>query len=157
MVMFGDRPSHQRLSQWLGRQLYQACCLGLLLFFLFLLMGCQGEQAPREFAPDGTIIVQTMQMELRQYYHSLSQTLAAKPPDLKLQNIQVTQLDSFFLKGLPVYHVQGTYDLELKFTTRKETRKNNPFDLHLQRQMEGKTWRSLKKVPDGWQSFVIKG
>lgn len=154
MVMFGDRLSCQCLGQWLSQRLFPVCCMGVLLL---LLVGCQGGQAPREFAPDGTIIAETMRMELRQYYRGLSQTLTAKPPALKLQNIQVTQLDSFFLKGLPVYHVQGTYDLALTFSSHTETRKRNPFDLHLQRQQEGKTWRSLKKVPSGWQSFVIRG
>lgn len=151
MFMFGDRPFRQHPFL---QHVSQFFCLGILLLSM---TGCQSGQAPKEFAPDGTIIARTMRMELRQYYRGLSQTLAAKPPELALKNIQVKQLDSFFLKGLPVYHVQGTYDLDLKFTTRTETRKQNSFDLHLQRQTEGKTWRSLKKVPAGWQSFVIKG
>ena len=145
MFVFGDRPFIKRM--------YMTLCCGLLLL---LMTGCQKGQAPREFAPDGTVIEQAMKMELRQYYRGLSQTLAAPPPDLDLKNIQVNQLDSFFLKGLPVYHVQGTYDLELTLPTQTETRKRNHFDLHLQRQTEGKTWRSLKQVAAGWQSFAIR-
>ncbi|WP_084176586.1 hypothetical protein [[Limnothrix rosea] IAM M-220] len=130
-------------------------CL-FLTFTSVSISGCQRGNAPREFAPDGTVIEQAMHMELQQYYRDLSRTITAQPPTLKLNNIQVNQIDSFFLKRLPVYHMQGTYDLELGFRHQVENRKHNPFDLYLQRQTEGKTWRSLKKIPSGWQSYAIR-
>ena len=145
--MVGDRPFFRRL--------YATICVFFLCLSCGVLSGCQGGQAPREFAPDGTIVQQAMQRELQQYYRDLSQTIAAKPPSLKFNQIQVKQLDSFFLKRLPVYHVQGTYDLELTFPNHTDKRKRNHFELYLQRQTEGKTWRSLKKIPSGWQSYAL--
>ena len=144
----GDRPLMWRILSGI--------CLIFLCLNCLILAGCQRGEAPREFAPDGTVIQLAMHRELSQHYKELSQSIAASPPDLTLKNIQVKQLDSFFLKRLPVYHVQGTYDLELDFSNQIKRRPNNPFDLYLQRQTEGKTWRSLKKVPEGWQSFPVR-
>ncbi|WP_160148421.1 hypothetical protein [[Leptolyngbya] sp. PCC 7376] len=130
--------------------------MSLIVLNCFVLTGCHAGSAPREFAPDGTVIQQAMQGELRQHYRKLSDSISASPPTLQLKNIQVDQLDSFFLKRLPVYHVQGTYDLELEFPSQTKRRPKNPFELYLQRQTEGKTWRSLKKIPLGWQSYPVR-
>ncbi|MBV5260389.1 hypothetical protein FLX56_18410 [Synechococcus moorigangaii CMS01] len=124
-----------------------------LCWILFGLWGCAATAAPREFAPDGTVIQGAIATKLQIHYQQLSQTLDASPPTLELKNIQVKKLDSFFLQRLPVYHLQGTYDVVLKFSSQRlETRHQNPFDIYLQRQPEGKTWRSLEKNSQGWRS-----
>lgn len=129
--------------------------LVLMIVLIVGLGGCQLRTAPREFAPDGAVIERAMRHQLDNYYWGLSRTIGAAPPDLHLKNIQVTTLDSFFLKQLPVYHLRGTYDLELTFSAKTEQRRKNPFDLYLQRQREGKTWRSLEKTDRGWRSSPI--
>ncbi len=123
------------------------CCL------VFGLGGCATAAAPREFAPDGAVIQRAIAYKLETHYQQLSRTIAATAPIPAPQNIQVQTLDSFFLQGLPVYHLQGTYDLTLTFLSqRSENRRHNAFDLYLQRQPEGKTWRSLEKNAQGWRS-----
>ncbi len=139
------------------QQVLRSVCFCLLLIFTStFLSSCQMGHAPKEFAPDGSVIEQAMEFELRQYYRDLSRTITAQPPEITLKNIQVKHIDSFFLKRLPVYHMQGTYDLELGLPSQTDNRKQNTFDLYLQRQTEGKTWRSLKKIPSGWQSYAIR-
>ena len=139
----------------LANSLFQALRRGLVILVLVTLLGCQNGQAPREFAPPGAIIQRTMELKLASYYKDLSQTIAAPPPMVEVKNIYVKQLDSFFLHQLPVYHVAGTYDVAIAFDHRTETRPRNTFDLYLQRQREGKTWRSLEQSKNGWRSHPI--
>jgi hypothetical protein len=43
---------------------------------------------------------------------------------------------------LEAYHVKGTYDYRMVFSgDRQVTQQRNPYDLYLQKQAEGKTWR----------------
>ncbi|MEB3226166.1 MAG: hypothetical protein VKJ86_10230 [Synechococcus sp.] len=143
------RPQGLRLGQ------YWLVMISLCLILLGV-GGCTIAAAPREFAPDGSVIQRAIATKLQVHYEQLSQTIAASPPNLELKNIQVKQLDSFFLQKLPVYHLQGTYDLTLNFASqRNETRRRNAFDVYLQRQPEGKTWRSLEKNPQGWRSHPL--
>ncbi|QCS49190.1 hypothetical protein FEK30_06940 [Picosynechococcus sp. PCC 11901] len=134
----------------LWKRLGQLVIFGVILLNLW---GCTGTEAPREFAPDGEVIQRAIATKLKSHYQQLSQTINAPPPNLELKNIQVKKLDSFFLQALPVYHLQGTYDVVLNFPSqRTENRRRNPFEVYLQRQPEGKTWRSLEKNPQGWRS-----
>jgi hypothetical protein len=127
---------------------------GLILMLLGS-WGCAATTAPREFAPDGTVIQQAIAFKLNHHYQDLSRTIATVPPTLELKNIQVQSLDSFFLKQLPVYHLRGTYDITLTFPHQADTRKHNAFEVYLQRQTEGKTWRSLQKTAQGWHSTQL--
>jgi len=57
---------------------------------------------------------------------------------------------------LPAYHLQGDYDLTLRLPHQKDTKQHNNFDLYLQRQIEGKTWRLLEEVASQWRSYLVK-
>lgn len=130
--------------------------MGVILVCLMALLGCQSASAPLEFAPDGAVIQQTIQAKLATHYRDLSQTIAATPPQLEIKNIAVKDIESFFLNRLPVYHVRGTYDVSLAFSHQDRNRRNNAFDLYLQRQKEGKTWRSLEPDVTGWRSYQLE-
>ncbi|MGB2927196.1 MAG: hypothetical protein WBB82_17990 [Limnothrix sp.] len=128
----------------------------LILFLLIALVGCTSTSAPIEFAPEGDIIQQTILTKLNAHHRNLSKTIAASPPQLQLKNISVEKIDSFFLNRLPIYHLQGFYDLNLAFANQQQERRHNAFDIYLQRQKEGKTWRSLEKTASGWRSYQLK-
>jgi len=130
--------------------------MGVILVCLVALLGCQSSSAPLEFAPNGAVIQQTIQGKLAAHYRDLSQTITAQPPQLEIKNIAVKDIDSFFLNRLPVYHVRGTYDVSLAFSHQDRNRRNNAFDLYLQRQKEGKTWRSLEPDASGWRSYQLE-
>lgn len=139
----------------IAKKIQQQLILMGLIVLLLGVWGCAATEAPQEFAPDGSVIEQAIALKLNSHYRELSQTIASNPPELKLKNINVKKIDSFFLKNLPVYHLRGTYDLTLTFPHQTETRKKNPFDCYLQRQTEGKTWRSLEKTDQGWRSSQL--
>ncbi|NJN73834.1 MAG: hypothetical protein HC799_14005 [Limnothrix sp. RL_2_0] len=130
--------------------------MGIISIFLVALLGCQASSAPLEFAPDGAVIQQTIKAKLATHYRDLSQTITATPPQLEIKNITVKDIDSLFLNRLPVYHVRGTYDVSLTFSRQDRNRRNNSFDLYLQRQQEGKTWRSLQPDARGWRSYQLE-
>lgn len=130
--------------------------MGVILVCLVALLGCKSSSAPLEFAPDGAVIQQTIQAKLATHYRDLSQTITATPPHLEIKNIAVKDIDSFFLDRLPVYHVRGIYDVSLVFAHQDRNRRNNSFDLYLQRQKEGKTWRSLEQNATGWRSYQLE-
>ena len=129
--------------------------LGISLCLVIGLLGCQLKQAPLEFAPDGDVIKREMQRELSQHYGELSNVIEATPPTVQPKNIRVKAINSFFLNRLPVYHTQGLYDVSLKFSNQEKISTNNSFDLYLQRQTEGKTWRSLEETENGWRSYQV--
>jgi hypothetical protein len=45
------------------------------------------------------------------------------------------------IQDLQSFRVQGTYDYTVKLPTQQVTQRQNPFEVYLQRQQEGKTWR----------------
>ncbi len=137
----------KKLSDWI-----------LILIFcghLFCLNACTISTPPLEFAPDGKIINQAIILQLKQTQINLSYNLKAPIPSLEINQIKVKQIKPMFINKLPVYHLQGTYNLSLKYPSEKIKQKNNKFDIYLQRQQEGKSWRLLRKNHSLWKNYLI--
>ncbi|HAC63802.1 MAG TPA: hypothetical protein DCF68_09745, partial [Cyanothece sp. UBA12306] len=83
-------------------------------------------------------------------------------PQLEISQINVKQLESILVAQLPTYHLQGTYNLKLILPRKKITQKHNQFNIYLQRQIEGETWRllrqdiSLSDQKGQWTSYLIE-
>ncbi|WP_416245478.1 hypothetical protein [Crocosphaera sp. XPORK-15E] len=128
---------------------------------LIFLTACGTATAPIEFAPDGDIIQQAIRLQLSQRLNPLSQQLNTKHPQLEIGQINVKNIDSIVVSELPTYHLQGTYNLKLILPRQQVNQKNNQFEIYLQRQAEGKTWRLLskdnKKASEelSWKSYLI--
>ncbi len=134
----------------------------LALILILLLSACSGStEAPSEFAPPGEIVQKAIALQLEQTQQQLSQQLQVVSPILEIRQIKVKNLESLVIAQLPTYHLQGTYNLKLKLPRQQVKQKNNPFDLYLQRQAEGKTWRLLKRQVNAqgssspWTSYLI--
>lgn len=133
-------------------------CLGMLLLVLWL-TACSQWLPPREFAPNGEVVAKAIALQLRQSQTQLSDQLDRAVPHLEVHQIIVDHIEPVYTENLPTYHLQGTYNLTLGFGKRSQEQKNNPFDLYLQRQKEGKTWRLLRLwVENGvtqWRSYGV--
>lgn len=134
----------------------------LITVCLFSLMACQSvATAPIELAPDGNIIQQAIAQQLYQRLNPLSEQLKTNRPDVKIGQINVKNIESTVVAELPTYHLQGTYNLTLILPRQTINQKNNHFDVYLQRQAEGKTWRLLSKdnsttsSDKQWKSYLI--
>ena len=136
--------------------------LGILLVLtIVILTACGTNPPPREFAPGGEIVAKAIALQLSQTEQTLSQQLYTSVPQLDIEQIKVQQIEPLSIGNLPTYHLQGTYQLTLKLPRQQVTQKNNPFDIYLQRQAEGETWRLLKrkfspsKAKLQWSSYLI--
>ncbi|MGK7930377.1 MAG: hypothetical protein AB4041_02935 [Microcystaceae cyanobacterium] len=145
-------------------QLFKQRLISLLLTLLFIvgLTACTPSEPPVEFTPDGAIIQKAITLQLEQTERRLSQQLKVSPPTFDISKIEVKNNDPVFINELAAYHLTGTYRLILQLPHRKVTQKKNPFDIYLQRQAEGKTWRLLTKTLETptsqpqWSSYLIQ-
>ena len=134
----------------------------LVAILMVLLTACGSPIPPTEFAPDGNIVRKAIALQLSLTEQAISEQLKASHPELEITQIAVKQLDPLFIAKLPAYHLQGTYNLTLKLPRQQVKQKNNRFDIYLQRQVEGKTWRLLKRESsdsnkrDRWFSYLIQ-
>jgi hypothetical protein len=127
---------------------------------LILLTACSTPTPPLEFAPDGDIIQKAIALQLSQTQQRLSQQLNASRPKLEINQINVKKIEPIVVANLAAYHLSGTYYLTLRLPRQKVKQSNNYFDIYLQRQIEGKTWRLLKREVDSsqktqWSSYLI--
>lgn len=137
----------------------QAClCLLLSLF----LVACGPATPSISLAPTQAIIQRAIALQLEQSQQQLSAQLETTDPGLKISHLKVQTIDPIYLGHLPTYHLQGQYDLEVTLPNQDVTQEANEFDLYLQRQQEGKTWRWLKPEPseaegrDRWVSYRVR-
>jgi hydroxypyruvate isomerase len=129
--------------------------------FIFLLSACSSVKPPIEFAPNGEIIQKAIALQLSQTQQRLGQQLNASRPEFKVTQISVKKIEPIAVGNLAAYHLQGTYNLTLILPRQQVKQKNNNFDLYLQRQIEGKTWRLLKRNANSpqqnqWSSYIIR-
>jgi hypothetical protein len=118
--------------------------LGIIFVFLFFLNACTITAPPLEFTPNGDIINKAIMIQLNQTQTNLSKKLNAPFPQLEISQINIKQIEPIFINKLATYHLYGTYNLTLKYPKQIIKQKNNNFDIYLQRQQEGKTWRLIK-------------
>lgn len=131
--------SHQHTQQpwaWAKALILMALCL--------LLTSCGGGQPSISLAPTSEIIRKAIVLQVQHSQTALSAQLQAATPDLTIRHIKVDQLESQYLAKLPTYHLQGHYDLSFELPDQTLEQTGNSFDIYLQRQREGKTWRWLK-------------
>lgn len=134
----------------------------LVSFLILVLNACSSLTPPKEFAPNGEMVKKAILLQLKQTEETLSEYLLASSPQIEISQINVKKLEPIYVAKLPTYHLQGTYNLKLKLPRQKVTQQSNPFDVYLQRQVEGKTWRLLRRdLHEGdakpqWSSYLIQ-
>ncbi|MEG3437891.1 hypothetical protein V0288_12255 [Pannus brasiliensis CCIBt3594] len=128
---------------------------------IFFLSACGSTAPPTEFAPPGEIVRKALVLQFRHTSDRLSRSLKAEPPKIEIDGINVKSLEPVYVEDLAAYHLRGDYDLSLSSPRQKTTRQHNDFDLYLQRQIEGKSWRLLERTvnPEDseiqWRSYLI--
>lgn len=97
--------------------------------------------------PSRQLVKQAIALELSQTQQLLSQQLRLDlpPNSLTIHRVSIEQTTPLKIEDLQAYQVRGTYDYTIKLPTRKVTQRQNPFEVYLQRQQEGKIWRLAKQ------------
>lgn len=134
----------------------------LIAILLGLLTACGTGTPPLSLAPTNQLIQQAIALQVNQTQQQLSQQLRSSPPKFEITQLNITQLEPLYIQNLPAYHVQGTYNLLFQLSNRRTNQQQNSFDVYLQRQIEGKTWRlaipqsASQNYQLSWRTYLIK-
>lgn len=134
----------------------------LTTILIMVMTACSSLKPPTELAPDGELIQKAIALQLSQTEQRLSQQLKASHPILDISQITVKKIEPLFIANLATYHLQGNYKLKITLPRQQVTQQKNLFDIYLQRQAEGKTWRLIRRETSSstqeaqWSSYLIK-
>ena len=113
------------------------------------IVGCDSNQATLALSPQPEIIEKALRIQLDKKYQQISQQLNTKRPQFKIIKINITQIKPAIKKfELPTYQLEGSYQMILRQGKSKRKKITNKFQLYLQRQSAGKTWRMI--IPDNY-------
>ncbi|MFH7029241.1 MAG: hypothetical protein ACHBN1_28560 [Heteroscytonema crispum UTEX LB 1556] len=131
--------------------------LVLTAILLVLLTGCGGIGLPTN-----QLVQKAIAFQLEKTQQQLSQQLDLDFRGFEIKRLSIKQQESLTIQNLPTYRLQGTYDLIFKLPKRQLTQPKKPFEVYLQVQKEGKTWRLLLPEKDSkdnksvWRSYIIQ-
>lgn len=107
--------------------------------------------------PNDALIRQAIALQLSQTQHELTQKLKLdRTPLWTIERLQVDDRQLLAIDDLPTFYLCGTYDWQLQLPTQQVNRHHQPFEVYLQLQREGKTWRLLRPLDSGWKSELLK-
>lgn len=128
----------------------------LAVILVSLITACSANS----LTPSTQIVRRAIALQATQTQQELSQQLRLGSPQLKVDRVKVTTQESLTIQNLPTYRVQGNYDYTLKFSKRTITQKDNPFEVYLQQQSEGKTWRLAQQQHEengsSWATQIVE-
>jgi len=110
--------------------------------------------------PNHQLVERAIALELDQAQQVLSQQLRlnSQPNKLWINRVKVNEQTPLVIQDLQAYRVRGTYDYTIKLPTQQVTQRDNAFEVYLQRQKEGKTWKlaQLQVNKDGELAWVTQ-
>ena len=104
---------------------------------LLLLAACSATG----IAPSHQLVEQAIALQIKQTQIQLNQQLQITSPQWAITHLEIAHQEPLTIENLPAYHLQGTYDLQVQVAEGKLTQQQRPFELYLQQQPEGKSWR----------------
>ncbi|MDZ7962369.1 MAG: hypothetical protein RMY34_31645 [Aulosira sp. DedQUE10] len=111
--------------------------------------------------PTSQLVQKAIALGLEQTQQKLSQKLDLDFQGFDIQKLAISEQKPLTIESLPAFRVRGTYDLIIKLPKRRLTQLQQPFEVYLQIQQEGKTWRLLlpervnKDTQPIWRSYLI--
>lgn len=110
---------------------------------------------------DRPLVEKAIALQVRLSQQQFNQQLGHEKeiPPFKIDRVEIAEVKSLTLQDLPSFQVRGTYDLTVQFPKRSVTQRRNPFEVYLQQQREGKTWRLLRPQMNQdditWLTYLI--
>jgi hypothetical protein len=128
--------------------------IAVCLLMVFL-SGCSGNP----LTPTNGLVKKAVTLQMEQTQQQLSKQLDLTIKGFEIKHLAIRQLQSQSIQNLPAYRVKGVYDIVLNFPKRKLSKEKKHFDIYMQLQKEGKTWRLLQpEKNDGetvWRSYLV--
>ncbi|MDX2240203.1 MAG: hypothetical protein NW224_05925 [Leptolyngbyaceae cyanobacterium bins.302] len=110
--------------------------------------------------PGKDLVEQAIALQLNQVQQELSQQLRldTPTPEVKINRIAIAKQIPLKIKELSAFHILGACDYTVKLPNHSVSQQNIPFEVYLQRQQEGKTWRVAfpKTTEDGEITWVTQ-
>ncbi|MGY6531042.1 MAG: hypothetical protein ACXITR_14045 [Cyanobacterium sp.] len=125
------------------KNIIQFILINLSLFFIC--GGCSTVSAPLEFAPPPNIVEKAIALTLQSSYDDLGYQLQTNPATFEISKIDIKHIKPQIIYNLPVYHLEGIYQIKLKLNNNKTKIIKNPFQLDIERSKKGETWRLLER------------
>ncbi len=99
--------------------------------------------------PAKSLVEQAIAVQLQQVQQDLSQQLrlADRPSTIQINRVAIAAQQPLQINDLEAFHIVGTCDYTLKLADRAIAQRQVPFEVYLQRQIEGKTWRIAYPQP----------
>ncbi len=112
-------------------------------------------------SPNKQVVKKAIALSMQETQQQLSQKLNLDFRELEINHLSIKQRKLMTVERLPAFRIQGTYDLNLKLAKRNLEQPQKAFEVYLQLQKEGKTWRLL--LPPGinedtpmWHSYFVE-
>ncbi|WP_353932413.1 hypothetical protein WJM97_07475 [Okeanomitos corallinicola TIOX110] len=112
--------------------------------------------------PSDQIVEKAIFIQVEQTQQELQEKLDLDFKKFAIQHLSITKKQPVTIGKLPSYHIQGNYDLTVQLPEKKLSQTQKPFDIYLQIQQEGKSWRLLipennnnQAKPSVWHSYLV--
>ena len=117
------------------RMLRAICAIALA--FLLTACGSTGQK------PSKDVVQHAIALQLEQTQQLLSEQLRldTDPAKIQVNRVKIAQQTPLQIQNLQSYRIKGNCDFTVKLPKRAVVQKNAPFEIYLQSQIEGKTWR----------------
>lgn len=128
----------------------------MVMVLIGLLVACSATGG----SPNEALVKQAIALQLHLTQQQLKSPLhIERSPQLDVKGIQIINSDRLRDQKLPTFHIQGTYNLDIQLSGQSIKQRQNPFEIYVQEQIEGETWRLLRPqaTADGteWLSYQI--
>ena len=132
--------------------------LGILLSICLAACGLTAEGPPK------AVVESAIALQFSQTKQEILQLLTPKAhqtPDFTISQVKIKRQTPVSILDASAYRVEGTFDLKLNLSTRQVSDQKTPFEVYLQPQPDGETWRLArpadpKNAESGWITYLIE-
>ncbi len=132
------------------------------LIIILVLLGLMSACSTSVLAPTSQLVEKAIALQLEKTQQQLNQQLDLNFQGFKINHLSINEEKPLTIQNLLTYRIRGTYDLTFKLPKRQLSQPQKPFEVYLQLQKEGKTWRLLLSEKEGkdtepvWHSYLIQ-
>ncbi len=125
----------------------------VLVLLAVLLVACSGPGL------SSRVVQRALMVQLQTATRQLNQQLQLPPAGsgpVEVNAVRVQQQEPLEIAGLPGYRVSGTCNLSLKVPGQRVQVRDTAFELYLQQQQEGKSWRLARPRPTDQTGVALR-
>lgn len=132
----------------------------LIGILLIILTACSSTPIA---VPNDRLVQKALSLQLSQLQQQIGQKLHLSTPlKIEIDRLRIQEQQKLKIDNLPAYRIAGTYDRTLQISQRRVMQENSSFEVYLQLQKEGKTWRLAipqtieKNQIQTWRTYLIQ-